>query len=299
MTSASTLPSVGPPPPGLRRSHVPEDLKPKIATRAEELSRGGRARARPAPESAPKPKPPATDFEGRQGANGKQPQGNNPAVALQVLEGRQPAPALNTAARQEPVEIPKVEELKPQAQDIKLSGDLSDEDKAYVQQLRSRDREVRAHEAAHATAGSGYTSPPNFEYVRGPDGVQYAVGGHVSIDTSTVPDDPEATIAKMEVVRRAALAPARPSGQDRSVAAAAEQSLRSAQAELQEQRAAEQQAQVEGSEGSAATPIGATEQNTKQNEAVASFAPDSPTFGVGAPRPDVQQPIAISIDLIA
>ncbi len=204
--------------------------------------------------------------------------------------------ARNAAVRQAPAETPRAENQQPQPQDIKLSGELSDEDKAYVQQLKARDREVRAHEAAHATAGSGYTSSPSFEYTRGPDGVQYAVGGHVSIDTSAVPDDPEATIAKMEVVRRAALAPARPSGQDRSVAAAAEQSLRAAQADLQEQRAAEREEQTQGSEGStAAAPFAAPVEEGSE----AGLAPDSPTFGASAPRPDVQQPIAIGIDLIA
>ncbi len=204
--------------------------------------------------------------------------------------------ARSASVRQAPADIPKIEDLQPQSQDIKLSGELSDEDKAYVQQLKARDREVRAHEAAHATAGSGYTSSPNFEYARGPDGVQYAVGGHVSIDTSAVPDDPEATIAKMEVVRRAALAPARPSGQDRSVAAAAEQSLRAAQAELQEQRAAEREEQTQGAEGStAAAPLAAP----SEDGAELGIVGESTTFGVSAPRPDVQQPVAISIDLIA
>jgi len=274
-------------------------LKPKIATRAEELSRRDQPRARADAEPAPKPKPPVPGFASAQGGPGQPPQGNNSAVALQVLEGQQPVSARNggnAAATQAPAEIPKVEDLQPRPQDIKLSGELSDEDKAYVQQLKARDREVRAHEAAHATAGSGYTSSPNFEYARGPDGVQYAVGGHVSIDTSAVPDEPEATIAKMEVVRRAALAPARPSGQDRSVAAAAEQSLRAAQAELQEQRAAEQQEQTEGSEGStAAAPFAVPE----QEGAVAGLVPESAAIGVDNPRPGVQQPVAIGIDLIA
>ncbi|SDD31559.1 SprA-related family protein [Kordiimonas lacus] len=282
----------------MRRPNVPENLKPQIATRAEELSRRGNARERPEPEPTPKPKPPAPELEGRQGANGKQPQRSNSAVALQVLEGRQVTATSNAVPANASIEPPKVEDLQPKPQDIKLSGELSDEDKAYVRQLKSRDREVRAHEAAHATAGSGYTSQPNFEYVRGPDGVQYAVGGHVSIDTSAVPDDPEATIAKMEVVRQAALAPARPSGQDRAVAAAAEQSLRAAQAELQEQRTAEQQEQGE-SAGGADAAVASPFELADQSEAEAALAPDAPVFGVGAPRPAVQQPVSISIDLIA
>ncbi|WP_303620985.1 putative metalloprotease CJM1_0395 family protein, partial [Methylogaea oryzae] len=71
----------------------------------------------------------------------------------------------------------------------------------------------------------------SFSYERGPDGQQYAVGGEVSIDTSPVPNDPEATARKAEQIRRAALAPANPSGQDISVAAAASQMQAQAQAE--------------------------------------------------------------------
>jgi len=51
----------------------------------------------------------------------------------------------------------------------------------------------------------------------GPDGKKYAVGGHVNIDTGAIPNDPEATIRKAKAIRSAALAPANPSSQDRSV----------------------------------------------------------------------------------
>lgn len=231
------MPSVGPPPPGLRRPHVPEDLKPKIAEPAEASSRGSYNGVSSSQHNAPK-------FAAR--PQQERPQGNNSAVAVQVLEGRQKA-----EPKSNQIEVKTADEAPPKkAETIKLSGELSDEDKAYVRELRARDREVRAHEAAHASAGSGYTSQPNFEYVTGPDGVQYAVGGHVQIDTSGVPDDPKATITKMEVVRRAALAPARPSGQDRSVAASAEQSIRQAEAALQEQKAVEKEAQQAEASGS-------------------------------------------------
>ncbi|MBF0572350.1 MAG: SprA-related family protein, partial [Desulfamplus sp.] len=56
------------------------------------------------------------------------------------------------------------------------------------------------------------------EYQKGPDGVSYAVAGEVSIDTSQIPGDPQATVAKMRQVQRAALAPASPSNQDIKVA---------------------------------------------------------------------------------
>ena len=101
-----------------------------------------------------------------------------------------------------------------------------------MRELRVRDREVRAHELAHkATAGS-FAGRISFTYETGPDGRRYASGGEVPIDLSPVKGDPQATIAKMQTVRRAALAPADPSAADRSVAARASQIERDAQAEV-------------------------------------------------------------------
>jgi hypothetical protein len=98
--------------------------------------------------------------------------------------------------------------------------------------LKTRDREVRAHESAHQAVGGQYAGSISFVYERGPDGAQYAVGGEVSVDVSPVAGDPQATIEKMRVVRSAALAPAQPSGQDRAVAAQAMQQMLQAQSEL-------------------------------------------------------------------
>ncbi|TAN51153.1 MAG: hypothetical protein EPN21_07400 [Methylococcaceae bacterium] len=112
-------------------------------------------------------------------------------------------------------------------------GELSGDDQEKLRQLKARDTEVRAHEAAHLAAAGGIArSGANFSYQRGPDGVFYAVGGEVSIDTSAIPGDPQATIDKARQIRSAALAPASPSSQDFSVAAAAAQMMIQAQAEL-------------------------------------------------------------------
>ena len=139
------------------------------------------------------------------------------------------------------------------------ANQLSDQERQVVAKLKTTDREVRAHEQAHATAGGQHAGAPSYEYQRGPDGRQYAVGGEVPIDTSPVPGDPEATIDKMEVVKRAALAPAEPSGQDRSVAAQADAKKRQAQAELTEQKAEERVAATEGEMPTAGqTPSGPT-----------------------------------------
>ena len=122
---------------------------------------------------------------------------------------------------------------------------LTPEEAALVEQLKARDAEVRRHEQAHAAVGGPYAGFPVYEYQRGPDGNQYAVGGSVSIDVAPVPNDPAATIQKMDVVIRAALAPAEPSSQDRSVARQAEQTAQAARVELQQQAAAERRESLE------------------------------------------------------
>lgn len=91
-----------------------------------------------------------------------------------------------------------------------------------IQKLKDRDQEVKAHEQAHLAAAGGLAKgSAHFTYVTGPDGQRYATGGDVSIDTSEVPGDPQATLRKAETIRRAAMAPAQPSGQDYSVASQA------------------------------------------------------------------------------
>ncbi|MFC3053703.1 putative metalloprotease CJM1_0395 family protein [Kordiimonas pumila] len=207
MTTTSILPSSGPPPPGLKRPSVPENLRPKVGASAVTLEKQ--------PVIAQK-----TDAKAAasvSGLRGPSPVnlGGSGAVVLQVQESA--------------------------STNVSRDTELSEEDKVALSRLKARDREVRAHEAAHAASGRGYTGSPSFEYVRGADGTQYAVGGHVNIDVSEVPGSPQETIAKMEVVRQAALAPAQPSGQDRAVAAAAAVKLREAQAELAQQNKAENQ----------------------------------------------------------
>jgi DNA anti-recombination protein RmuC len=88
-----------------------------------------------------------------------------------------------------------------------------------------------------------------FTFQRGPDGKRYAVGGEVSIDVSKIPGDPQATLDKADQVRRAALAPAEPSAQDRRVASLATQISLEAQNEIRQvdrmeaEKAAEERAE--------------------------------------------------------
>lgn len=130
-------------------------------------------------------------------------------------------------------------------------GDEQSPDRAeqrQIRELKQRDREVRAHEQAHAAVGGRFAGAPSFSFTRGPDGVLYATGGEVSIDTSAVPGDPEATLRKAQVIRRAALAPADPSPQDRRVAASASQLQLEAQREIQAQQAEERRETQEARE---------------------------------------------------
>lgn len=97
---------------------------------------------------------------------------------------------------------------------------LSIDEQRLVRELQARDREVRAHEQAHLAAAGQYAKGGiQYEFQRGPDGRLYAVGGQVNVDTSEIPGDPQATLRKAQTLRRAALAPAQPSSQDRAVAA--------------------------------------------------------------------------------
>ena len=118
---------------------------------------------------------------------------------------------------------------------------LTAEERAIVAELAQTDRQVRAHEQAHLAAAGGLARGVSFSFTTGPDGKQYAVGGEVSIDTSPVSGDPQATIQKAQQIRAAAGAPANPSGQDRAVAVQAAAMEAAARQEL----AAEQQEQLE------------------------------------------------------
>lgn len=143
------------------------------------------------------------------------------------------------------------------------SDELTEEEQQRVRELKQRDTEVRRHEQAHlASAGQYARGGANFEYERGPDGGRYATGGEVSIDVSKE-RTPEATLRKAAIVRRAALAPADPSPQDRRVAAQAARLETKARQEIaQQQRGASAEAGEEAptagpSSGPAAPPSGA------------------------------------------
>jgi len=132
------------------------------------------------------------------------------------------APDLNKVNSAKPTDETKDAETKA-AEDYEL------------RQLQAADQEVRTHEAAHKAAAGPHGGAVSFDYKKGSDGRLYAVGGEVSIDSSSE-NTPEATIAKMRQVQTAAMAPASPSGQDRAVAAAASAKGTEAARELQNEK---------------------------------------------------------------
>lgn len=123
----------------------------------------------------------------------------------------------------------------------KGAGRLPEEVQQVVDKLRKRDADVRAHEQAHVTAGGPYAGAPSYTTTRGPDGQLYAIGGEVPIDVSPVASNPDATVRKMEQVKRAALAPAQPSSADRAIAAQAQAILLDAQSEAREAKEVEKE----------------------------------------------------------
>lgn len=126
---------------------------------------------------------------------------------------------------------------------------MTDSDLRQIAELKKIDREVRAHEAAHIAAAGGLVRRgASFSYTQGPDGQRYAVAGEVSIDTSAVRNNPEATLLKAQRIQAAALAPAQPSSADRAVAASAAQMAASARAELLTDRLAPETSETEETE---------------------------------------------------
>lgn len=149
-----------------------------------------------------------------------------------------------------------------------------------VQRLAERDREVRAHEQAHLAAAGAYaTSGAKFTYEKGPDGKSYAVGGAVEIDAAPVADDPKASLEKAEQVRRAALAPASPSGADRAVAQKASAIAQDARAEIAAEGA---QGEDGGQRGEPAFEISAQRRNAdatyRRSATYGEPFPDAPTL---------------------
>jgi len=143
---------------------------------------------------------------------------------------------------------PETEQEKAETIEARKLEEIESEEQQVVQQLQKRDREVKAHEQAHASAGGSLAGAANLNFVTGPDGRRYASSGEVSIDVSRVANDPEATVRKLEQVQRAALAPTNPSSQDLKVAAQAAVSINQARNEINLSRFDESQQSIKDRE---------------------------------------------------
>ncbi len=139
-----------------------------------------------------------------------------------------------------------------------------------VEKLQETDRHVHMHEQAHMAAGGGLAGAATYTYRTGPDGKRYAVGGEVSIDVSPE-KDPQRTIAKMQRVEAAALAPSDPSPQDMAVARNAERTKAAANQELRQQ----EQEKKTGSAQSTAPGQPPAEPQAGQQKAAAKSRPVS------------------------
>ena len=151
--------------------------------------------------------------------------------------------------------------------------ELTEEEQQKVKEMKERDEEVRVHENAHKSAGGQYAAAPTYTYETGPDGKRYITDGEVSIDIGEE-KDPQATIEKMQVVKRAAMAPAEPSGQDRKVYQEANQKEAAARQELAEDKkeeAKEKQEKVKESlngQSDKSADANNKSQGTKSNEQI-------------------------------
>lgn len=151
--------------------------------------------------------------------------------------------------------------------------ELTEEEQQKVKEMKERDEEVRVHENAHKSAGGQYAAAPTYTYETGPDGKRYITDGEVSIDIGEE-KDPQATIEKMQIVKRAAMAPAEPSGQDRKVYQEANQKEAAARQELAEDKkeeAKEKQEKVKESlngQSDKSADANNKSQGTKSNEQI-------------------------------
>jgi hypothetical protein len=147
---------------------------------------------------------------------------SNPAAPRGALS------LLRELSRTQPSRTRAIKAVQPR---VARTVDLAE--RARLTRLQAIDGEVKAHEAAHLAAmGGNAAGPVQYDYVMGPDGNLYAVGGSIPVNLQAVPGDPEATLRKAETIINAAFAPGDPSGADMQVAAQAYQLAMDAKREI-------------------------------------------------------------------
>lgn len=156
------------------------------------------------------------------------------------------------------------------AREAQQASGMTPEEQRQLAELQQRDREVKAHELAHKSVAGRYVTGGSFTFQTGPDGQRYAIGGEVTIDSSSG-SSPQETLHKAELIQRAALAPADPSPQDYRVASQAAMMAAEARVEISaqhqeqlQQQAAESKNEAEDDQSGGISPLG--------RRAIASFA---------------------------
>ncbi len=100
---------------------------------------------------------------------------------------------------------------------VNLTGKNYDEQdyQRVLDKFKNLDAQTKAHEQLHASL-SDTRGAISYTYQTGPDGKLYATGGHVRMDTS-IPQDEEAALAKLEKLSNAASAPSGLSSADAAI----------------------------------------------------------------------------------
>lgn len=99
----------------------------------------------------------------------------------------------------------------------KNEKELSEDKEELVKDLENRDTQPH-----HVAAAAGYVRGRiHYEFQTGPDGLKYAIGNHVELDTSAIPNESEKTIQEPQVIRQTLLAGGEASSSDIELASAA------------------------------------------------------------------------------
>lgn len=197
----------------------------------------------------------------------------NPATSNAAITATSDSPMSEQASTQQAQDNNAQSEQTSNTDPKKPNGEaFTEAELAKIEDLKARDEEVRVHENAHKTAGGQFAGSPSYSYTTGPDGKRYITDGEVSIDLGEE-SDPQATIDKMQQVKRAALAPAQPSGQDRNVYNQANQIEAQARQDLNEQKREEAQNTAQSSASSSASESKPAVQNTETKPAVQNTEP--------------------------
>jgi len=177
---------------------------------------------------------------------------NKPVPINQLSDN--PQPSLSDSASQDNTLAPNVANKEEEGSSTKSESDeknnvdpqtnsegYSEAELESINALEVRHREVIAHEKAHSAVGGQHAGTPRYSYETGPDGERYAVSGEVSIDTSIISGDPQATLQKAQQIKAAALAPVDPSIQDLRVANKADQMANQARSDIIEANSGDQE----------------------------------------------------------